>query len=109
MFQSFDKNIKMPKISSGQGIEDNKVVVSITKDARFFVNGAPVNVSGLEASLASIIKNDSKKIIIVKADAQTKNKEIMKVLRAATNTGYEKLTVAGEPLTGKHQEDLKKS
>ena len=43
---------------------------------------------------------------MVKADAQTKTKEIMKVIKAAQEAGYEKLTVAGEPLSKQQQQNL---
>ena len=47
-----------------------------------------------------------KKEVLVKADSQTKSSEIMKVMRAAQDADYEKLTVAGEPLTKKEQDKL---
>ena len=43
----------------------------------------------------------------VKADAQAKSSEIMKIMRAAQAAGFEKLIVAGEPLSKKEQEKLK--
>ena len=50
--------------------------------------------------------NLEKKEVIVRADSQTKSSEIMKVMKAATEAQYEKLTVAGEPLSKKEQEEL---
>lgn len=106
MFQSVDKNISMPEINSGASVEDKEVTVSITKNAEFFINSTSVNAENLQAELEKLIGKTKEKNIVVKADAKAKSKEIMKVIRAAEYAGYEKLTVAGEPLSKKQQKDL---
>jgi biopolymer transport protein ExbD len=108
MFQSVDKNIKMPQITSGVAVDKDKVTVSITKNAEFFVDGTIANPADLESTLAGLIAKSKDKVVVVKADTATKNKEIMKVVRAAEAAGYEKLTVAGEPLSAGQQNDLRK-
>jgi len=108
MFQTIDKNIKMPEINSGINVEDKNVTVSITKNADFFVNSESVAPEKLESKLKELISASSDKNVVVKADTETKSKEIMKVLNAAQVSGYEKLTIAGEPLSKKQQEKLKK-
>ena len=105
-FQSVDNNIEMPKINSGLAIEQKNATVSITKDGSFFVNEKKVNDSTLESNLASLINNLDKKEIVVRADSKTKSSEIMKVMKAAQDAGFEKLIVAGEPLTQKEQAEL---
>lgn len=106
MFQAVDKDIKMPEINSGISVEDNKVTVSITKNAEFFVDTEVIDPANLETKLSELITKSKDKIVVVKADTSTKSKEIMKVIRAAQSAGYEKLTVAGEPLSAKQQNEL---
>ena len=106
-FQSMDNNIKMPEINSGLSIENEKATVSITKDGSFFVNETKVSPDDLEDSFNNIISNLEKKEVVVRADKETKSSEIMKVMKAAQNAGFEKLVVAGEPLSKKQQEELK--
>ncbi|MFH0702969.1 MAG: biopolymer transporter ExbD [bacterium] len=108
MFQAIDKNINMPEINNGMSIEDDKVVIAITKNSKFFINSAPVNPDELTEKLSSLINEAKNKYIVVKADTETKNKEIMKVIKAAKLAGYEKLTIAGEPLSKKQQKTLEK-
>ena len=48
-----------------------------------------------------------KKEVVVRADKETKSSEIMKVMKAAQNAGFEKLVVAGEPLNEVEQKQLK--
>ena len=106
-FQSVDNNIKMPNINSGLSIEAKDATVSITKDGSFYVNEKKVTCDSLEENLLSIIEKLEKKEVVVRADKNTKSYEIMKVMKAAQNEGYEKLIVAGEPLNTKEQKQLK--
>ena len=106
-FQSMDNNIKMPEINSGLSIENEKATVSITKDGSFFVNETKVSPDNIEDSFSDIISTLEKKEVVVRADKETKSSEIMKVMKAAQNAGFEKLVVAGEPLSKKQQDELK--
>jgi len=106
-FQSIDNSIKMPNINSGLAIEEKDATVSITKDGSFYVNDKKVSCDTLEENLSLIIDKIEKKEVVVRADKDTKSSEIMKVMKAAQNAGFEKLVVAGEPLTKTQQQELK--
>lgn len=107
MFQSVDQDIKVPEINSGLNVESKNATVSVTKDAKFYLNGEKINPENLAEELKLIIDKVEEKNVVVKADEKTKNSEIMKIIRAAQEANYEKLTVAGEPLSKKQQQDLK--
>lgn len=107
-FQSVDNNIEMPNINSGVGIEVKNATVSITKDGSFYVNSDKVSADNLENKLSNLIGTLEKKEVVVRADKKTKSSEIMKVMKAAQDSGFEKLVVAGEPLNTQEQNDLKK-
>ena len=106
-FQSIDNNIKMPNINSGLAIEEKDATVSVTKDGSFYVNEKKTTCDELESDLISIIDKLEKKEVVVRADKETKSSEIMKVMKAAQNAGFEKLVVAGEPLNEVEQKQLK--
>ncbi len=110
-FQSMDNNIKMPEVNSGVAVEEKNATVSLTKEGEFFLNGERLeNEEALEEKLIYIADNSGAediKEVVVKADAQAKSSEIMKIMRAAQAAGFEKLIVAGEPLSKKEQEKLK--
>ena len=105
-FQNVDNNIDMPDINSGIAIETKNATVSITRDGSFFLNEAKVSPDSLEDKLSSIINDVDKKEVIVRADKSTKSSEIMKVMKAAQNSGFEKLVVAGTPLPASEQQEL---
>ena len=48
-----------------------------------------------------------KKEVVVKADQDAKNSVVLRIMDAAQEAGYEKLVVAGEPLSKKEQDELK--
>lgn len=106
-FQTMNNDIKMPQINTGTAIEVKNATVSITKDGSLYVNETKVGFNNLEEKLSSIIGTLDKKEVVVRADKQTKSSEIMKVMKAAQNAGFEKLIVAGEPLSAQAQKDLK--
>ncbi len=110
-FQSMNNNIKMPEVNSGVAVEEKNATVSLTKEGEFFLNGERVDDEDvLTEKLVYIADNaaaDDKKEVVVKADTQAKSSEIMKIMRAAQAAGFEKLVVAGEPLSKKEQEKLR--
>lgn len=108
MFQAVDQDIKLPAINSGLSVDEKEVTVSVTKKAGFFVNSKSVPENTLSEELAALLETAKDKKLVVKADSQTKTSEIMKVIKAAQAAGYEKLTVAGEPLTGDQLKTLEK-
>lgn len=108
-FQSIDNNIKVPEINSGIAVEQKNATVSVTKDGIFYVNGQKVSEDQIAAELTKIKPTLEKKEVVVKADESVKSKEIMKVMTAAQSAEYEKLIVAGEPLSKKEQKDLQKT
>ena len=106
-FQSVDTQIEIPEINSGVSVEETNATVAITKDGTMYLNDKPVeNEEILAVELSNIKDSLKKKEVLVKADSKTKSSEIMKVMRAAQEAEYEKLTVAGEPLTKKEQTRL---
>jgi len=106
MFQKVDKNISLPSINSGLSVDKNAVTVAITQNAQFYINSQPVTESQLVDKLSALLPNAKDKKVVVSADGKTKTKYIMNVMKAAQEAGYEKLTVAGEPLSKKQQSNL---
>ena len=108
-FQQNDSSINIPEINSGLAVEEKNATVSITKEGDYYLNGAPINVDDLTAALSELKPNLKKAQVLVKADSAAKSSYIMDVMRAAKAAEYEKLTVAGEPLSKKEQKELKYS
>lgn len=106
-FQSMDNNISVPEINSGISVEQKNATISITKEGAYYINGKAISPEALVSELEQLKPTLEKKEVVVKADKDTKSREIMNVMNSAQNAGYEKLIVAGEPLTKKEQRQLK--
>ena len=106
-FQSMDNDINIPEINSGVSIEQKNCTVSATKEGLLYVNGKQVSVDRLSTELTTIKPMLEKKEVVVKADENAKNAVVLKIMDAAQDAGYEKLIVAGEPLSKKEQNELK--
>ncbi len=105
-FQSVDNAIAVPEINSGIAIEQNKAEIAITKEGTMYINGKQITADQLVDELLAIRDMLEKPEVVVKADAQVKSSEIMKVMNAAQDAEYKKLIVAGEPLSKKEQAEL---
>lgn len=106
-FQSIDNNIKVPEINSGIAVEQKNATVSVTRDGLFYLNGQRIQIENMTAELEKVKPTLEKKEVVVKADEKVKSKEILKIMQAAQAADYEKLIVAGEPLSKKEQKQLK--
>ena len=106
-FQSNDSSIKMPEINSGLVVEQKNATISVTKEGNFYVNGAQVKEDDIYNQLIALKPKLEKKEVVVKADESVKSREIMKIMRAAQDAEFDKLIVAGEPLSKKEQKQLK--
>lgn len=108
MFQSNVEGITVPEINSGLTVEEKAATVSITKEGQYYLNGEIIELDNLTKALSELKPTLKKPEVLVKADTAAKSKDILQVMRAAKDAEYEKLTVAGEPLSRKEQKELKK-
>ena len=108
-FQSVDNTIDIPEINSGVSIEQKDAIVAITADGTYYLNNNKISPDSLYSELEAIKDSLAKKEVVVKADASVKSSLIMEVMRAAEAAKYEKLTIAGEPLTKKESKMIEES
>lgn len=106
MIQSVRADIKPPQMENGQAIPQGPVTVEITEDGTFFVEGDPVEMTSLKDILLQRVEEGQEKNVIVRADKATRSGAVMRVFEAARDAEYEKVTVAGEPLSNTRQQEL---
>ena len=88
--------VKLPKAVSAGSESGKGAVVSISENGELSVNGRPVGLEGLAASLASEFEKGSDKTVILRADGNVKHSVIVKVLDTARLSGAERLSIAAE-------------
>lgn len=107
-FQSMDTDINIPEINSGISIEQKNATIAVTKRGQYYINGKQITANNLVSELTALKPTLEKPEVVVKADAEAKSSEILKIMKAAQEAEYAKLVVAGEPLSKKEQRELDK-
>ncbi len=108
-FQSIDTDINIPEINSGTAVEQKNAEISVTKQGQYYLNGKPISDKNLVEELVALKLTLEKPEVVVKADTQTKSSEIQKIMKAAQEAQYNKLVLAGEPLSKKEQKNLERN
>ena len=108
-FQSIDTDINVPEINSGSAVEQKNAEISVTKLGQYYLNGKPISNDSLTDELITLKLTLEKPEVVVKADTLTKSSEIQKIMKAAQEAQYNKLILAGEPLSKKEQKNLEKN
>lgn len=107
-FQDSDTTITMPEINSGLSIEQKNATISVNKAGELYLNGTALKKEDLVQTLVDLKPELETPEVVVKADAMVKSSEIMNIMNAAQEAEFTKLIVAGEPLSKKEQNELKK-
>lgn len=107
-FQDADSSISMPEINSGLSIEQKNATISVNKAGELYLNGTALKKENLVQALVDLKPELEEAEVVVKADAAVKSSEIMNIMNAAQEAEFKKLIVAGEPLSKKEQNELKK-
>ncbi len=107
-FQDADTTISMPEINSGLSIEQKNATISVNKAGELYLNGTAIRKQDLVQALVDLKPELETPEVVVKADAMVKSSEIMNIMNAAQEAEFTKLIVAGEPLSKKEQNELKK-
>ena len=80
----------------------------MNKAGELYLNGTALKKENLVQALVDLKPELEEAEVVVKADAAVKSSEIMNIMNAAQEAEFKKLIVAGEPLSKKEQNELKK-
>jgi biopolymer transport protein TolR len=88
--------VKLPRAVSAGSEAGKGATVSISEAGELSVNGKPVGMEGLAATLASEFKAGADRTVILRADGNVRHAVIVKVLDTARLSGAERLSIATE-------------
>ena len=94
------RDIKMPRITTGDGIERKWLTVEITTDGSFYIDAAFVKPGELTDTLKARLAALPEKFLVVRGDRASKSKAVMQVFQAAKDAGFERVMLAGESSEG---------
>ncbi len=72
--------IDLPRAQAARQQDRQDIIVSITRDERYFLNGAPLDVMDVRSALCEKIKANERKIVIIKADKKTPLQPVVSVM-----------------------------
>lgn len=109
MVQQSSQEITTPELVNGMPVEQGRLIVEVTSDGQYFVAGNPTTADALTDVLRSNADQVEEKNVVIRADKAVRSGAVMKVLEAARDAEYEKVTVAGEALSSSRQQELQQS
>lgn len=90
------RDIKMPRITTGNSVEQKWLTLEITSDGSFYIEAKLVPPDALTDTLKSRVNALPEKFLVVRGDRASKSKAVMEVFQAAREAGFERVMVAGE-------------
>ncbi|MBM3288713.1 MAG: biopolymer transporter ExbD [Candidatus Hydrogenedentes bacterium] len=90
------RDIKMPHITTGDGVEQKWLTVEITTDGSFYIDSNFVKPDTLADTLKARLASLPEKFLVVRGDRAAKSKAVMDVFQAAKDAGFERVMLAGE-------------
>ncbi len=89
-------NIDLPNSKTNTVLKDKKVQIYITKNHEIFLNDTPVTLDSLGGLLRPILAADPEKVVILKADTETKLGYTVGIIDIVKESGGKRLTVTTE-------------
>jgi biopolymer transport protein ExbD len=109
MVQQQNTQISPPQLASGQPVDQGKLTVEVTQDGGIFLGGQQTTPESLIESLKAKAPVMTEKNVVIRADKTTRSGAVMKVFEAARDAGFEKVTIAGDPITSQRSQELQQS
>ncbi len=95
MYRGIDVNL--PKSSGKPTAVEERLVLTITKEHGYYLNGHPIAVAALESQLRDAFKNREDKVLYLKADAGLSYGSVVDTMDRVRRAGIERLGMVTEP------------
>lgn len=90
--------IRLPKAKTSMIQPEEKVILSITKDNKIYINDRRVRAKTLVDEIRKSLAGKKDKLLILKADSRVLHGMVVEVLDKAKLAGAEKLAIASEKI-----------
>jgi len=93
--------VKLPKIITAKAELGEKLILTITKEEKFILDGKEIKLQNLENELRLALLGREEKVLIIRADEGVKHGIVVEALDKAKLAGAEKLAIGTEIKKGK--------
>lgn len=89
--------VNVPKTRTVKELTQERLVVTINREQRLFVDSTPININQLEERLKARIKDPAQAMIYLRADEEVPFGSIAKVMDRAKQAGISNINVVTQP------------
>ncbi len=97
LFQGVD--VQLPKTESGDAVQSEKIVVSVTADKKIYINQDIIHENLLDDKF-KMMNSSGVQSIFLRADERLPYGEILKIMDKARKAGITQVSLVTEPLRG---------
>jgi biopolymer transport protein TolR len=90
-------DVRLPKVESSTDSRDERLVVSVTRDQRIYVNDQVVNINLVGERLQDLSRATGIDFVFLRADRDVPYGRVMMVMDAIKKAGIEKVGMVTEP------------
>jgi len=91
--------LQLPKSTSTEMPEPNRIVISIDDAGHMFVNSDPADIHSLGQQLTAAANGDTEQVILFRGDRSIRYELFMDVVTATRSAGFQKLSLQHESAT----------
>ena len=92
-------DVRLPKVESSADSRDERLVVTVTRDQRIYVNDQVVNINLVGERLSNLSRSTGIDFVFLRADREVSYGRVMMVMDAIKKAGIEKVGMVTEPGT----------
>ncbi|MFH1613375.1 MAG: biopolymer transporter ExbD [bacterium] len=89
--------VNLPSTVSSEAQLEKEIVISLTEEGVIYLMDSPISIIDLPKKLKGLISFSKDKILIIKADENTRHGLVVKVMDIGKIVGVEKLAIATQP------------
>jgi biopolymer transport protein ExbD len=90
-------DVRLPKVESATDARDERLVVTVARDQRIYVNDQVVNINLVGERLSSLSQSTGIDFVFLRADREVAYGRVMMVMDAIKKAGIEKVGMVTEP------------
>lgn len=89
--------VKIPYASTATAVENQVIVVDLTRDDRLFLQGEEMTLEALRAELTKLYEKDKSRALLIRADEDAVHGHVVALLDLSREVGVTELNIATVP------------
>lgn len=86
--------VNLPKSSISEVIEPERIIITVSKDNKIYINDNEISLESLSDSIKSFSQNKSDRIVIINADKDVSHGYVVEILDIVKKAGTSNLAIA---------------